>query len=239
MHKLVSASAALLISSPLPVIAQENGALFSAVTLTTDHRFQGVSNSGGRPAVQGYVHWWRPDGWYLGAFASTTRFKGATGATHEIDAYAGRNFDVHGGKTRLTAEIMYSTFPDDRTPGPTLDFLQVKGSVQRTGPTRLKAAAAYTPEASYGAGPAWLAELEAERKLAGGLALKGKLGRRWSDRAPDRSFWSLGAAWTWRSLTFEGRYEDTDLSRAECGFASRICSPTVVGAVTVALPPVH
>lgn len=238
MQKLAALAFALIL--PAVAEAQDNGALFSAVTLTSDYRFQGVSSSGGEPAIQGYVHWWRPDGWYLGAFASSTHFRGAVGANYEVDVYAGRNIDLDGGDTRLTAEVMYSAFPDNRTPGPTFDFVQIKGAVQQTlGPTRLKAAAAFTPEASYGGGPAWLAEVEVERKVGSAWALKGRFGHRWSDRAADRTFWSLGAAWTWRNLTFEGRYEDTDLSARECGFDPRICRPALVGALTLASPPVY
>lgn len=228
--------ALLLLLHAGPALASDPGGLFSAVTATSD--YQGVSSTQGQPALQGHVHWWRPDGWYAGAFGSQVDYKGATGASYEVDGYAGRNVDLDQGRTRLTGELMYSAFPDNRTPGPTFDFLQLKAKAQRSdGPWTAKATAAFSPQASYGAGQAWLAEIEAERKLRAGVTAKARVGRRWVGRGVDRSFWSLGAAWTRAPLTVELRYEDTDLSRHECGFDPDICGAAVVAAVTAALPP--
>jgi hypothetical protein len=58
--KSALALASLLLT--LPVAADAGGrwgGLFSAVTLASDYRYQGVSESLGRPVVQGYVHWYR------------------------------------------------------------------------------------------------------------------------------------------------------------------------------------
>jgi uncharacterized protein (TIGR02001 family) len=50
-----------------------------SATLVSDYRFRGVSLSDGRPAAQLGVAWERDDGWYAGAFASSTRLYGRAG----------------------------------------------------------------------------------------------------------------------------------------------------------------
>ena len=237
MHSALALAAGLLAASPV-VAAEPQGGLFSALTVTSDSRFQGVSRSDNGPAMQGYVHWWRPDGWYTGAFASTVRFKGAVGASFETDTYAGRNLDLQGGKTRLTGELMYSAFPDNRTPGPIFDFLQLKLAAQRkAGPFTFKTAVSYTPQASYGTGPTWVVDTEATRAISSNFALEARVGHRWVPQGADRTFWSLGGAWTRKNLTFELRYEGTDLTRRECGYNPDVCGGAVVAAQTAALPP--
>jgi len=66
------ALAGLLTALPATAQAGSWGGVFSAVTLASDYRYQGVSESLGKPVVQGYVHWARPDGFYLGAFGPAT-----------------------------------------------------------------------------------------------------------------------------------------------------------------------
>lgn len=44
-----------------------------SVVLTSDYRFRGVTLSDGLPALQLDVDWSAPQGWYAGAFASSTR----------------------------------------------------------------------------------------------------------------------------------------------------------------------
>jgi len=57
-------------------------------------------------------------------------------------------------------------------------------------------------------------------------------------RGQDRTFWELDASTTWKRLTFEARYVDTSLGKRRCGFNLDVCSPALVGAVTVSLPPI-
>src|SRR4051812_38544706 len=87
--------------APTPARAGDWGGLFSAVTLASDYRYQGVSESLGRPVVQGYVHWWRPDGFYAGVFAAQADFGYVGAPSYEIDAYAGKNVRLQGGRTEL------------------------------------------------------------------------------------------------------------------------------------------
>lgn len=236
LAQLLAGTAVLLLA--LPARAGDWGGLFSAVTLTSDYRFQGVSSSDG-PALQGYVHWWRPDGLYAGVFASQVDHGYPGDPSVEVDVYGGKTFRLDQGRTELKLEAMYSSFPDDETWGPTLAFWQVKAAAQRrVGDLTWNVAASYTPQASYRGGEAWLAETQVAYAVTPAVRLKGALGGRWSAQQPDRTFWSLAAVATWRALTFEARYEDTDLSPAECGLRPGACDGGLVGAVTVALPPI-
>ena len=90
-----------------------------------------------------------------------------------------------------------------------------------------------------------------------GLAVSGELGHYWlgttsatlgSVRLPDYTYWNAGASYTWKMLTFDLRYHDTDLSRRDCftltsdprgifngSGRSRWCGSTVVGTISVDL----
>src|SRR5690242_10077985 len=79
---------------PSPGQAQSSrGGLFSFVGVTSDYRYQGVSNSDGEPALQANIHWWRPDGLYLGLFATQVDFNDPGDTSYELDLYGGKNFD--------------------------------------------------------------------------------------------------------------------------------------------------
>ena len=113
---------ALALAGPTAA-ANEAGGLFSFIDLTSDYRFQGASNTDGNGAVQGNVHYWRPDGWYAGLFASQVDFAYVGSPSYELDWYGGKNLEFDGGKTELKLQLMDSVFPNNRTPGPTFDFL--------------------------------------------------------------------------------------------------------------------
>ena len=231
----VALIAAATLSAPPARAAGERGGLYSAVTLTSDYRYQGVSSSDRHAAVQGNVHYFRPDGWYAGLFATQVDFNDFS-TSYELDFYAGKTLKI-GKQTDLKLQVLYTTFPDNETPGPTYDFIQGGVSlIRKEGPLTLTGLTTFVPEASYGSGKSYRAELGADYVLTPRLTLKTLAGRRWVERGSDRSYWSVGAATTWRFLTLEVRYQDTNLSKARCGYNPDICGPAVTGAVTAAFP---
>jgi uncharacterized protein (TIGR02001 family) len=241
---LAAAMAALAGLAAPAAHAGDWGGIFSAVTYTSDYRYQGISSTDLRPALQGYVHWQRADGVFAGVFSSQVHYYDG-GPKLEIDAYAGKHFEFDRGRTEITPEALYSVFPDNPTAGPTFDFLELKlEAKRRQGPLTLVATTAVTPQASYGAGEAWLAEGEADYALTPRLTLKAMAGRRWVQRGVDRNYWSLGAALGFgKTLAgprylVEVKYQGTNLDRVQCGFNPRICGPALVGSLTVALPPI-
>lgn len=224
--------AVLLLAQP----AQAQSGLYSQVSVTSDYRYQGVSSSNGHAALQGVVHYFRPDGWYAGLFVSQVDYGYAQSPNYELDVYGGRTLELDK-KTDLKLQGLATVFPDNRTPGPTFDFIQGGVSViRREGPFNLTGLTTYVPKGSYGAGQAWRAEGEASYALTKAITLKGLAGHQWTERRTNRSYWSLGAAATWRHLTFEVRYQDTNLSKARCGYNPEICGPALTGQVTAAFP---
>jgi uncharacterized protein (TIGR02001 family) len=233
---LLFLAAALFLPLALTATAHAQSGLYTQVTLTSDYRYQGVSSSDRRPALQAVVHYFRPDGWYAGVFASQVDYGYPQSPSLELDIYGGRTLKLDA-RTNLKLQALATIFPDDRTPGPTLNFVQAGASViRKEGPLTLTGLATYVPEGSYGAGEVWRLEAGADYALGHGVTLKALAGRQVTERRPDRTYWSLGGELRWRRLIFEARYQDTDLSRRECGFNPGICGPAVTGAVTLVLP---
>lgn len=228
-------AAALL---PAPVAhAGDWGGLFSAVMLTSDYRYQGISSTDNGPAMQGYVYWWRPDNTYAFVFATQVDYGYAQSPNYELDLALGKHLDLADKKTRLTAEVMATVFPDDETPGPTLNFVQVKAAARRTeGPLTIMGTTSFVPDGAYASGLIWRVEGETHYQLTPKLKLKALAGRSWIERGQDRAYWSVGAETKWKTLTLEVKYQDTDLSKARCGFNPDICGPALTGAVTAVLP---
>jgi uncharacterized protein (TIGR02001 family) len=239
MRLRTAASALVLAVAATTAQAGDWGGLFSSVAVTSDYRYQGASNTDGNAAVQGYIHYWRPDGFYAGVFASQVDFKDPGHTSYEVDWYGGKNFELGGGKTELKLEAMYSAFPDNRTPGPTYDFLTLKTAARhRFGKLTTGAAFQFVPEGSYRSGKVWRIETTADYALAPNLTLKALVGDQWGGRGHERAYWSLGPSLIWKKLTFDLRYVATDRTRQDCGFLPKVCDPTVIGTLTVALPPI-
>ena len=232
MTRRLALLAALLVA---PAAHAQSG-LYSQVALTSDYRYQGVSSSDGHPAFQGVVHHFRPDSWYAGAFVSEVDYGYAQSPDVELDVYGGKTLKLDE-KTELKLQGLATIFPDDETPGPTLNFVQAGVSlIRKEGPLTLTGLATYVPEGSYRAGQTWRVEGAADFAVTDSFTIKALAGRQTSERRPDRSYWSLGAELKWKHLIFDVRYQDTDLSRARCGFNPDICGPALTGAVTAVLP---
>ncbi len=231
---------ALLLGLASGAQAQEIGAwgrLYPTLSIASEYRYDGTSNSSGAPVVQGSLYWFRPDHFYAGVFATGVDFSGFYDRTtsYEIDLYAGRNWDFGGpdwyagAHTRLTLEAMYTMFPDNEVPGPTYDFLQVKArGLHRIGRWTLEGSAALTPQASYGAGTAWRYEAGASYRLTDWLSIGAKAGARYAQRRPDYTFWNLGATAHFGKIELDARYYDTDLSFIDCGYSAN-CGSALVG----------
>lgn len=233
---LVALPAALVAAAFLAPAAHAQSGLYSHVTLTSDYRYQGVSSSDGHAAFQGVIHHFRPDGWYAGLFVSEVDYGYAQSPDVELDFYGGKTLKLDS-RTDLKLQALATIFPDNKTPGPTFNFVQAGVSViRREGPLTLTGLTTYVPEGSFAAGPIWRVEAEAAYGLTKSVTLKALAGRQATERRPDRSYWSVGAEARWRHLVFEVRYQDTDLSRARCGFNPDICGPALTGAVTAVLP---
>jgi uncharacterized protein (TIGR02001 family) len=236
--KAAAALLALILTLPSAAKAGPAGGLFAFVDETSDYRFQGQSNTDGRPAFQANVHYWRPDGWYAGVFASQVDLGDPGHTRAEADWYGGKNLEFDGGKTELKLQMMDSVFIDNRTIGPTFDFLTGEVALKRTWTSKLTTStlAAFVPQGSYRSGKIWRVQTDASYALTPAVTLNAQVGDQWAGRNHTRAYWGLGAAYRWKSLGFDLRYVDTDRTRANCPFLPKSCDPAVVATVTAYLP---
>jgi uncharacterized protein (TIGR02001 family) len=89
MKKNLLALAAVLVASALPAVSY---AQFSAnVSLTSDYRYRGISQTRVKPAIQGGVDYGLPAGFYIGAWATNIKWIKDLGgdADYEVDLYGG------------------------------------------------------------------------------------------------------------------------------------------------------
>ena len=101
---MILALATTLVLSAVPAVssAQDSPLSFN-VSLTTDYRYRGISQSRLKPALQGGVDYALPAGFYVGAWASTIKWiKDIPGGD------AGVELDIYGGyKGEITKELTY------------------------------------------------------------------------------------------------------------------------------------
>jgi hypothetical protein len=166
-------------------------------------------------------------------------FKDPRHTSYEVDGYGGKDLEFDHGATEWKLQAMYTAFPDNRTFGPTYDFLTLSTAVKRKiGKLTSNTVAAFVPEGSYRSGKVWRVEQSADYAIAPNFTVKAQVGDQWGGRNHERVYWSLGAATTWKMLGFELHYVDTDRTRANCPFHPKGCDPAVVGTITVNLPPI-
>ena len=92
--------------------AQSSSDFGGNIGLTSDYVYRGISQTAGKPAVQGDVHYSK-DGWTIGAWASHADVKrGEDGLPSEIDLYISRDWSLNDDwALRVTAS--HYTYPND------------------------------------------------------------------------------------------------------------------------------
>jgi uncharacterized protein (TIGR02001 family) len=106
MNKTLLAIAAVLAVTALPTIShaeEEASPLSFNVSVTSDYRYRGISQSRLKPALQGGVDYALPGGFYVGAWASTIQWiKDIPGGDGRIEV------DLYGGyKGEITKDLTY------------------------------------------------------------------------------------------------------------------------------------
>ena len=103
MKKIFSAVATVVAVSALPQLAHAEDAnpLSFNITLTSDYRYRGISQTRLKPAIQAGVDYALPAGFYIGAWASNIKWiKDAGGdASVEIDVYGGYKGEIADRKS--------------------------------------------------------------------------------------------------------------------------------------------
>lgn len=214
----------------------QSGVMSSGVSAVSDYRTQGVSASDRGPALQGYAQWDGDSGAYAGPFVSTVDFGYPESPDYELSLYAGKTWQIDGGRTKLLVEALVATYPDDRTPGPTFTNYEARISAKRDfGSIELTGSAAFVPKGAAGSGRGGRLEVEAAHDPAPGWTLFAKAGVSHSARALDYSFWEAGVSRSFETFAIDVKYMDTNLSRAGCGGVNH-CGAGVAIGFTVFLP---
>ena len=112
-----AALAVPVVATALPALAQEANPLSFNVSVTSDYRYRGISQTRLKPALQGGVDYAHSSGFYVGAWASTIKWisDGGGDADVEIDTYAGYKDEVGGGVTVDVGFLRYN-YPGNDLP---------------------------------------------------------------------------------------------------------------------------
>jgi len=124
-HLLATAAAGLMALPAAPVLAEDSPMSWSAnVGLFSDYLFRGVSQTGGKPALQGGLDWGYaagPVNIYLGTWASNVSWLEDAGAysnqSLEWDFYGGVNGKIGDTGLGWDAGLIYYYYPGTKNAG--------------------------------------------------------------------------------------------------------------------------
>jgi len=85
LNSLILAALAL----PGVAMAADSSPFSGNVSLTTNYLYRGISQTGGKPAIQGGFDYVNPNGVYVGVWGSNISWLPASAASLELDTYAG------------------------------------------------------------------------------------------------------------------------------------------------------
>lgn len=119
------------------------------VTVVSDYRFRGLTQSEEKPAIQPTLNLNHSSGLYIGAWASTID-GGADGSTPALTGHGFAEVDLYGGFTRtlnsglgFDVGLLYYLYPD-RAKGLNTNFFEPYASINYTiGPVNAKLGGAY------------------------------------------------------------------------------------------------
>ncbi|WP_423606880.1 TorF family putative porin [Sphingomonas sp. MS122] len=243
------AGALLLAVTATPAFAQEEPAaeaeteasppltVTGGVTLITDYRFRGVTQTNEDPAIQGTINFNHESGFYAGVWASTID-GGLDGSTPALTGYGDAEVDLYAGFTKTLSGglgfdvgLLYYLYPDGAE-GLKTDFFEPYAAITYTiGPVSTKLGAAYAwggqdglagfdvkggnDDNIYVYGDASVAIPTTPITVKGHLGYSaGSLGSLNVPGVLDNNYfdWSVGAEWVGGPIKGGVTYVDTDIS---------------------------
>lgn len=214
---ILGMSAFALAAVATPVLALDEAtdgfSVVGGAALVSDYRFRGLSQSNEEAAVQGYATIKHDSGFYAGFWGSSVGFNNGS----EVDAIVGYATDL-GGVT-VDGGVTYYIYPGGTTASTDVfePYLSFSGAL---GPVTAKVGAAYIFEGQNAAANQDNIYLYTDLSAAipsTPLTLKAHYG--YSDgyigAGGNYADYSIGAAATWKALTFGVSYVNTE------GFASK------------------
>jgi uncharacterized protein (TIGR02001 family) len=249
--------------TPAPSLPVDFAFGFKAVS---DYNFRGISQTDRSPGAQAYGEFQFFDNFlYAGVFGASVDLP--TRPAAEIDILAG--IRPKFGPVTLDLGVIQYWYPEEGR----LFMGGAPFTVGNTDFTELAAKVSYNLEDKVTLGAnvfyAWdwlgtgaegtYGSLTAKYNLPflEGLSVSGELGHYWlgttsvqtgSISLPDYLYWNAGVSYTWKNVTLDLRYHDTDLSKNECftlttdprgitsgSGRSKWCSETVVATLSLDL----
>ncbi len=217
------------------------------VTLTSDYRFRGISQSDTGAALQADVMYTLDCGAFFEVWASNVDFSafGDPDTSIEIDLTAGYGIALTDF-TDVSIKAVYYLYPNSDVPSGAddINYWEIIGGISRKmGSTLLSLEAAYTPEYGSDQGAAWAVTggvsfpLWKQLWFLDGVDASGHFGVQTYDEIPsiappDYTFWDLGLTANLGDFALDARYVDTDLDDLECGL--EVCETGFVFSATVA-----
>lgn len=200
----------------------------------SDYRFRGVSNSAKNPAVQGYVELQAFDWIYAGVWSSSVSFPnryGLTDPSAEVDFYAGIRHTW--GAFSLDAGYLYYWYPGESKAFPgqrQTDYWELKAlpSVAIGDLGSITGNIWWSPDYANTGGDDLYLSLAPKINLPissipdVAFYVSGELGKQWLGKndfnfnPKDFWTWNLGGGLTYKAMTLDVRYSDTNLTRNEC-----------------------
>lgn len=196
IRSLVASGALALALLPSAGAAQDVDVTFGT-TVTSDYIFRGLSQTGGRPAIQPFVEV-GAGGFYAGLWASNVRFDD-TGDRLEVELYAG----FAGAAGALSYDIGYARYWYNRSGDCCGEFLLGLAVAAPFG-------AEFTSDIAYDhTDDVWTASLGAGYLFPGGVTVSAEVGR----VQGERNFWNVGAGIDLNPQTsFDLRVHDTNVT---------------------------
>jgi uncharacterized protein (TIGR02001 family) len=225
----------MVVSAPCSAAADDWG---GSVALTSDYLVRGVSRTSNQAALQLDVHYSNPNGFVAGAFASNTRIDPYNPTDVEISAFVGYVWNL-ASDWRAKVLASHYAYPWNRE-GSNYDYDELDLDVAYRGwlhlslnysPNSPRFVAA-EPYRGLVAVTEKAAEVSVQRPIVGKLSATAGVG--YSTLSGPESggytYWSVGGAYDWRSLTLAAAYVNTS-SEAKALFYNAAAAGRFVGTV--------
>lgn len=219
----LGAGAAMLAATSVAA-AGEFGDMFDiafGAAVTNDYVYRGISQTGGDPAVQGYVEFGYGI-FYAGVWASNVDF-------YTPDTEIDLSFGVRPETENAAFDLGYAHYFYAANTSPDYGELYAIAEYYATDRLTVGGNVYFAPDYSQGGGPATFVEGTVDYALFGDIGASGGIGYQAFDSSlglPDYTTWNAGVYWSWNeTVGLDLRYTDSDLSSGQCAalMAKRSC----------------